>query len=373
MDAAWERIAMKKEKVMVAMSGGVDSSVALLLLKDEYELTGVTLKLFDNGDIMLDRSKTCCSLSDVEDARSVARHYDVPYFVYNFGDKFKEQVVDRFNRAYMAGDTPNPCIDCNRFIKFDELLKRAMLLEQEYIATGHYAIREYDEASGRYLLKKAVDSTKDQTYVLYGLTQEQLKRTLFPLGKLTKVEARKLAEQCELVNADKPDSQDICFVPDGDYASFIERYTGEHFEAGDFVDMTGKVVGRHKGIIHYTIGQRKGLGVALGKPAYVVAKNVAENTVTLGDESDLYQKTLIADDLNWISIEQLTEPLRVKAKTRYKHAEQPAVISPLSDGRVFVEFDEPQRAITTGQAVVFYDGDLVVGGGRIAEAGASKR
>lgn len=363
---------MKKEKVMVAMSGGVDSSVALLLLKDEYELTGVTLKLFDNGDIMLDRSKTCCSLSDVEDARSVARHYDVPYFVYNFGDKFKEQVVDRFNRAYMAGDTPNPCIDCNRFIKFDELLKRAMLLEQDYIATGHYAIREYDEASGRYLLKKAVDSTKDQTYVLYGLTQEQLKRTLFPLGKLTKVEARKLAEQCELVNADKPDSQDICFVPDGDYASFIERYTGEHFEAGDFVDTTGKVVGRHKGMIHYTIGQRKGLGVALGKPAYVVAKDVVSNTVTLGDEADLYQKTLIADDLNWISIEQLTEPMRVKAKTRYKHVEQPATISPLADGRVFVEFDEPQRAITTGQAVVFYDGDIVVGGGRIAKAGTAK-
>ncbi len=356
---------MSKKKVLVGMSGGIDSSVAVLLLKDEYDVTGVTLKLFDNGDINLDKNKTCCSLSDVEDARSVAFKFDVPFFVYNFGEKFKEYVVDRFNNTYINGDTPNPCIDCNRFIKFDEMLKRAILLEQDYIATGHYAIREYDEKTGRYLLKKAVDSTKDQTYVLYGLTQEQLKRTLFPLGKYTKVEARKMAEENGLVNADKPDSQDICFVPNGKYAEFIENYTGKHFEEGNFIDINGNVLGKHKGIIYYTVGQRKGLGIALGKPAYVVAKDAKNNTVTLGDEKDLYESALIADDVNWISIEDLKEPIKVKAKTRYKHMEQPATISPLDNGKVLVSFDEPQRALTTGQAVVFYDGDIVVGGGRI--------
>lgn len=358
---------MSKKKVLLGMSGGIDSSVAVLLLKDEYDVTGVNLKLFDNGDILLDKNKTCCSLSDVEDARSVAFKFGIDFFVYNFSDKFKECVVDRFNQTYINGDTPNPCIDCNRFIKFDQMLKRAMLLDMDFIATGHYAIKDYDEKTKRYLLKKAVDSTKDQTYVLYGMTQEQLKKTLFPLGKLKKQDARQLALDNGLINADKPDSQDICFVPNGKYAEFIEEYTKKEFEKGDFIDLQGNVLGKHKGIVHYTVGQRKGLGIALGKPMYVVAKDAVNNTVTLGDEKDLYEKALIADDVNFISIESLKEPMKVKAKTRYKHIEQPATISPMEDGRVLVVFDEPQRALTTGQAVVFYDNDIVVGGGIIVK------
>lgn len=359
---------MSKNKVLVAMSGGVDSSVAAAILSEKYDAVGVTLKLFTNEDIALDRSKTCCSLDDVQDARSVAFRLNMEHYVFNFGDRFRQCVINKFNNAYINGDTPNPCIDCNRFIKFDALLKRAELMECDYIATGHYVRREYDEKSGRYILKKGKDSHKDQSYVLYGLTQEQLAKTLFPIGELTKEETRAIAAKYNFLNADKPDSQDICFVPDGDYASFIERDTGRKFEPGNFVDKSGNILGRHSGIIRYTKGQRKGLGIALGEPAYVINKDIATNTVIIGKNEDLFTTELIANDINLISIAQLSEPMKVGAKVRYSQLEKPATIFPLENGNIKVVFDEPQRAVTTGQAVVFYDGDTVVGGGTICKA-----
>lgn len=354
-----------KKKVMLAMSGGVDSSVALLLLKDKYDVIGVTLKLFENEDLCLKTSKTCCSLSDVEDAKSVAANCGVDHYTFNFKDNFKEQVIDRFTSAYLKGETPNPCIDCNRYVKFREMLRRAVSLDCDFLATGHYARIEKDEKTGRFLLKKAVDESKDQSYVLYSLTQDQLSKTLFPMGEMRKTDARELAETCDLINANKPDSQDICFVPDGDYASFIEKYTGEKISQGNFVDSKGTVLGKHEGISHYTIGQRKGLGIAFGKPMYVVGINPEDNTVILGEETELFKATLVAKNMNFISIENLTEPMKVKGKTRYKHVEQHCTISPNGDGTVTAVFEVPQRAITPGQAVVFYDGDVVVCGGTI--------
>lgn len=356
------------KKVMVGMSGGVDSSVAAMLLREQgFDVMGVTLKLFSDEDIdqAQKEGKTCCALSDVEDARSVARRLGFEHLVFNFKDNFREHVMKQFSDSYLGGRTPNPCIECNRHVKFDKMLRRALELEYDYIATGHYAVCEYDEKRGRWLLKRSADRSKDQTYVLYSLTQEQLSHTLFPLGSLDKTQVRELAEKAGLVNSNKPDSQDICFVPDGDYAGFIKRFTGTDVPHGNFVDMEGKVLGEHKGIINYTVGQRKGLGISLGKPAYVVKKDVDTNTVTLGDESDLYTKTLIADDFNLISVAEITEPMRVTAKTRYSQKEQPATVSYLGNGEYMVEFDQPQRAVTSGQAVVLYDGDIVVGGGTI--------
>lgn len=356
------------EKVLVAMSGGVDSSAALVILKEKFDVIGVTLKLHD-GEHEIDGVKTCCSLSDIEDARQVAARFDVLHYVYNFKELFGEKVIRNFVESYERGITPNPCIDCNRYIKFDGLLERALSLGCNYVATGHYARVEYDEERGRWLLKKAVSSDgendKDQSYVLYNLTQEQLSHVLFPLGGLTKSEVRELAAKNGLLNAEKPDSQDICFVPDGKYAEFIERYTRKKAAAGDVIDMNGKVVGRHNGLINYTVGQRKGLGIAFGKPAYVIGKNVDNNTLLVGSEQDLLSDTLYADELNWISIESLNEPILCKAKTRYRMQEQPCAVYPESDGSVRVEFYEPQRAITPGQRVVFYDGDTVIGGGTI--------
>lgn len=354
-----------KKKIMLAMSGGVDSSVALLLLKEKYDVIGVTMKLFENDDIVLKNSKTCCSLSDVEDAKSVAARCSIDHFTFNFKNNFKENVIDRFTSAYLRGETPNPCIDCNRFVKFEEMLRRAELLECDFLATGHYARIEKDESTGRFLLKKAFDETKDQSYVLYSLTQNQLSKTLFPMGEMKKTQARELANDSGLINADKPDSQDICFVPNGDYASFIESFTGEKIHGGNFIDKDGNVLGRHEGICHYTVGQRKGLGIALGKPAFVIDINPENNTVTLGDEIELFTSELFADDVNFISIEKLDAPMNVKAKTRYRQIEQPCVVSQNQDGTIKVVFEKPQRAITPGQAVVFYDGDIVVGGGTI--------
>lgn len=350
------------------MSGGVDSSVTAMLLREQgYEVMGVTLKLFSDDDIVTaeKEGKTCCALSDVEDARSVARRLGFEHLVFNFRDNFRECVMKNFAESYLRGLTPNPCIECNRHVKFDKMLRRALELDYDYIATGHYAVNEYDEKSGRYILKRPKDRTKDQTYVLYSLTQEQLAHTLFPLGSLEKSEVRRLAESAGLVNSAKPDSQDICFVPDGDYVSFIKQFTGAEVNGGDFVGTDGGILGRHKGIINYTIGQRKGLGIALGKPAYVVKKDVESNTVTLGDEKDLYTDSLVAVDVNLISVAEISAPMRVTAKTRYSQHEQSAVVTYIGNGEYRVDFDEPQRAVTSGQAVVFYDGDVVVGGGTI--------
>ena len=347
------------------MSGGVDSSVSAYLIKEQgYDATGITLKLFD-GEEDKSGKKTCCSLDDIDDARSVCRKLGIPYYVYNFKDSFRENVIERFISAYENGTTPNPCIDCNRFIKFEKLIRRADELDFDYVVTGHYARIEYDEKSGRYLLKKSVDLSKDQSYVLYSLTQAQLAKTLFPLGSMTKNETRQIAEQLGLVNASKKDSQDICFVPDGDYAGFIERCTGKSYPNGAFVDESGNVLGEHKGIIRYTVGQRKGLGLALPCPMYVKRKDLERNEVVLCRNEALFSKELIAQDVNLISCDKIDKPMRIKAKVRYNQSEQPATAFELPDGRLKVVFDEPQRAISKGQAVVLYDGDIVVGGATI--------
>lgn len=352
------------KKALIAMSGGVDSSLAAKLMIDEgYECVGCTMKLYDNEDIGLSRSHTCCSLEDVEDAKSVAYALGMMHYTFNFKDGFRETVIRRFVDAYENGRTPNPCIDCNRFMKFDKLFQRAEILECDFIVTGHYARIEYD--GEKYLLKKALDEMKDQSYVLYSMTQSQLSRVKFPLGEMRKTDVRKLASESSFTNASKPDSQDICFVPDGDYAAFLERETGKKYKNGNFIDINGNVIGQHKGIVRYTIGQRKGLGVAFGKPVYVTAINTKDNTVTLSDEKDLFGTSFIADDFNWISGEAPEGEISCKVKIRYRQKEQPATVQPLSDGRVKVTFDLPQRAITPGQAAVLYDGDIVLGGGVI--------
>ena len=362
------------------MSGGVDSSVAALLLcRQGYEATGTTCKLFGNDDLEgsacgidgrdpdsgIVGESTCCSSRDIEDARQVAFSLGMDYFVFNYQGLFGREVIDRFCKEYLCGRTPNPCIDCNRYMKFDKMLAFAREHGLDYVVTGHYARIEQDPDTGRWLLKKALYGEKDQSYVLYVLTQDELAHTRFPLGGMAKPSIRALAEKAGFCNARKHDSQDICFVPDGDYVGFMERYTGKFYPDGDFIDTTGKVVGRHHGAVRYTNGQRKGLGLALGAPVYVCDKDMEKNTVTVGPESELFTTTLVAGDFNWISIPELTAPMRVKAKARYRQPEQPATVRPLPDGKVEVEFDEPQRAITRGQAVVLYDGDVVVGGGTI--------
>ena len=355
-----------EKKAVIAMSGGVDSSVAALLMQRQgYEAIGVTLKLYTNEEIGLCREKTCCSLDDVNDARSVAARLGMPFYVLNFKDSFEEQVIGRFVDAYEHGRTPNPCIDCNRFIKFEKLLRRAEEIGYGTVATGHYAVVEQDGETGRWLLKKGRDRSKDQSYVLYSLTQEELSHVALPLGGLTKDEVRKIAEENGFVNARKHDSQDICFVPDGDYAAFIERYTGRQFEPGEFVGTHGEVYGTHRGIIHYTVGQRKGLGLSFPQPMFVQRLDVERNQVVLCTHEELFTDSLTARDINLISRERIDEPLRVMAKVRYRHKEQPATVVQTGEDELQVKFDEPQRAITKGQAVVLYDGDTVVGGGVI--------
>jgi tRNA-specific 2-thiouridylase len=360
-------VARVNDKVRVAMSGGVDSSVAALILKEQgWNCTGVTMKLFDNEDIGLERESACCSLSDSVDARSVSNRLRMDHFTFNMSREFEERVVDKFVAEYIAGRTPNPCIDCNRFVKFENFFAKAIAAGHDYIATGHYA-RVSREASGEYVLRKARDASKDQSYVLYSMTQEQLSRVRLPLGDLLKSEVREMAAAHEFRNANKPESQDICFVPYGSYADFIERRTGRVFGPGDFLDEEGSVIGRHRGYIRYTIGQRRGLGMGFSERKFVCSKNHAENTVTLGDERSLYSKVLYADRINLITTERLDGRARVTARTRYRQEERPAVAEMTGDGIMRVEFDIPQRAIAAGQAVVLYSGDVVLGGGTIVE------
>ena len=353
---------------LIAMSGGVDSSVAAWLTQQQgLRCIGGTLRLFTSEVLAGQQESTCCSLDDVEDARSVAFRLGMPFYVFNASARFREAVMDKFVRCYECGTTPNPCIDCNRYLKFDHLLQKALTLGCEYIVTGHYARICRDETTGRYLLHKAIDTAKDQSYFLACLTQEQLCHIRFPLGELTKSEVRQIAEDQGFLNAKKRDSQDICFVPDGDYMAFLERYTGKRYPSGEYLDRSGKVVGTHRGAVAYTLGQRKGLGLAMGEPVYVCAKDMERNTVTVGPNEALFHSSLRANDWTWFPFPALTGPLEVLAKARSRMTEQPATVYPEENGFFRVEFHEPQRAITPGQAIVLYDGDLVVGGGTITE------
>lgn len=349
------------------MSGGVDSSVAACLMKERgYDCIGVTMKLFNSEDTAV-QEHSCCTQKDIDDARCVAKELDIPYDVFNFTDRFKEAVVDKFIFAYENGATPNPCIDCNRHLKFTKLFEHAKELGCDYIVTGHYARVEFDNQTGRYLLKKAVHLDKDQSYVLYSLSQEQLAHTLFPLGEIPKTTVREIATKHNFITADKQDSQDICFVKDGSYADFIESYTGKTYPEGDFVDKNGNILGRHKGIIRYTVGQRKGLGLSLTAPMYVCKVDKENNQVILGSNEDLFTTSLIAEDINLISVERFDKPVRLKAKVRYRQTEQWATVTQIDNSTLKIDFDEPQRAITKGQSVVLYDGDIVVGGGKITQ------
>lgn len=350
--------------IFVAMSGGVDSSVAALLLQQAgYQISGVNLQLLRSS--ALGETPARRALTDTEDAAQVARRLGFPFHVLDFSPEFLDAVIQPFIREYRQGRTPNPCVVCNRTIKFGALLDRVQALGGELLATGHYARVTHDRVSGRYLLKRGLDRSKDQSYFLYSLTQDQLAHTLFPLGGLDKVRVRRLAEDHGLVNARKRDSQDICFIPGGDYAAFIEEVIGAPVPAGEFLDQEGRVLGRHKGLIRYTHGQHKGLGLSTEEPLYVLEKDPAANTVRLAPDSALWSQTLTAEEVNWISIPELTEPLPVTVKTRHSQREAPAVAEPLSGGRFRVVFEQPQRAITPGQAVVLYDGETVVGGGTI--------
>lgn len=360
---------MEPKKALIGMSGGVDSSVAAYLtICAGAQCIGATMRLFDNSILPDSQESTCCSLDDVEDARAVAYRLGIPFYVFNFNDAFQDQVIEKFVKCYEQGDTPNPCIDCNRHLKFGAFLQRALTLGCDHVVTGHYAQIHYDDQTGRYLLCKAADTAKDQTYFLYCLTQEQLSHIHFPLGGLTKEEVRAIAREQGFVNARKRDSQDICFVPDGDYKAFLQRYTDKTYPSGDFLDCAGNVVGTHSGTPGYTLGQRKGLGLAMGQPVYVCGKDMVANTVTVGPNEALFKTTLWAKDWFWFPFPTLEEPIRVMAKARSRMIEQPATVYPESDGIARVVFDVPQRAITPGQAVVLYDGDTVVGGGTILSA-----
>ncbi|MBP3611224.1 MAG: tRNA 2-thiouridine(34) synthase MnmA [Lachnospiraceae bacterium] len=353
-------------KIVVGLSGGVDSSVAAYLLKEAgHEVIGVTMQIWQEEDNSIqEENGGCCGLSAVEDARRVAQKLGIPYYVMNFRSEFKEAVIDYFVAEYEAGRTPNPCIACNRYVKWESLYHRAKSIGADGIATGHYS-RIVQLPNGRYALQKSVTDAKDQTYALYNLTQDQLAHTLMPVGAYSKEEIRAMAEKIGLLVANKPDSMEICFVPDDDYAGFIEDYTGKTFPEGNFVNTAGEVLGPHKGIIHYTVGQRKGLGIALGSRMFVKEIRPETNEVVLASNEELFSRVLYADRLNFMSVETVAEPMRVMAKIRYNHKGAEAVIELVEKDLLRVTFDEPQRAITPGQAVVLYDGDIVVGGGTI--------
>lgn len=354
------------------MSGGVDSSLAAALLKQQgYDVIGVTMRLWvwpEFEEEARHSGRGCCSLSAVDDARRVADRLGIAYYVLNFKEAFREKVVDYFIEEYRRGRTPNPCIACNRHLKFDLLLQKAFELEADYVATGHYARVEYGRQENRWLLRKSVDPAKDQTYTLYNMTQEQLAHTLFPLGPYRKTEVREMAAELGLAVAEKPDSQEICFIPDDDYKRFLREETDIESLPGPIYDTTGQRVGSHRGLANYTVGQRKGLGLAAGKPLYVVGIDTARNALIVGDDRDVYSPGLIADDINFIRDESVEGPLRIAARIRYHAAEAPAVLSPLPGRQVRVDFDKPQRAVSPGQSVVFYDGEYVVGGGIIRKA-----